>query len=302
MATPLYLGIDLGTTNSTAAAFDGEHLTLIRNAQGANLTPSVVRLDARGAVTVGDRARRLLDSDPLNTRSEFKRLMGTAMKRCLLVSILLGMGCAAPRPIPGVVRPEPGAQPLESLPLRSPSPPPVPVEDDKSVRFPRFFEQQAIKVGARSDPYELDGVTLRAIQLAANDFLPPGSESQPCEDRQEAQHYRVIRQGDVVFVYIYEDPKYCGFSSPALDSGAKYAISTDGRILRRVIDGQPEEPFEPVNLDAGGWVPARPGVPSGYDAIGNAPSRASPPEPPDGGTAPSQPVSPPASHVGTDGG
>ncbi len=78
MAPPLYLGIDLGTTNSTAAAFDGEQLTLIRNAQGANLTPSVVRIDARGAVTVGERARRLLDSDPQNTRSEFKRLMGTA--------------------------------------------------------------------------------------------------------------------------------------------------------------------------------------------------------------------------------
>ncbi|MFL5358155.1 Hsp70 family protein [Archangium sp.] len=78
MASPLYLGIDLGTTNSTAAAFDGEQLTLLRNAQGANLTPSVVRIDARGAVTVGERARRLLDSDPQNTRSEFKRLMGTA--------------------------------------------------------------------------------------------------------------------------------------------------------------------------------------------------------------------------------
>ncbi|WNG13957.1 Hsp70 family protein [Cystobacter fuscus] len=77
MATPLYLGIDLGTTNSTAAAFDGEQLTLIRTAQGGNLTPSVVRLDARGTVTVGERARRLLDSDPQNTRSEFKRLMGT---------------------------------------------------------------------------------------------------------------------------------------------------------------------------------------------------------------------------------
>ncbi|APR84198.1 Chaperone protein DnaK [Minicystis rosea] len=75
---PLYVGIDLGTTNSTAAVFDGEKVTLIRNAQGATLTPSVVRIDARGAVTVGGRARRFLESDPQNTRSEFKRLMGTA--------------------------------------------------------------------------------------------------------------------------------------------------------------------------------------------------------------------------------
>jgi molecular chaperone DnaK len=37
----------------------------------------VVRIDARGNVTVGARARRFLDTDPDNTRSEFKRLMGS---------------------------------------------------------------------------------------------------------------------------------------------------------------------------------------------------------------------------------
>jgi molecular chaperone DnaK len=77
-AQPLYVGIDLGTTNSTAAVFDGQHLTVIRNGQGGVLTPSVVRIDARGNVLVGTRARRFLDSDPDNTRNEFKRLMGTA--------------------------------------------------------------------------------------------------------------------------------------------------------------------------------------------------------------------------------
>ena len=72
-----YLGIDLGTTNSAAAVFDGTQVTSVRNAQGGTLTPSVVRIDARGNVTVGARARRFLDADPRNTRSEFKRLMGT---------------------------------------------------------------------------------------------------------------------------------------------------------------------------------------------------------------------------------
>ena len=75
---PLYVGIDLGTTNSTAAVFDGEKVTLVRSSQGATLTPSVVRIDGRGGVTVGARARRFLESDPGNTRAEFKRLMGTA--------------------------------------------------------------------------------------------------------------------------------------------------------------------------------------------------------------------------------
>jgi molecular chaperone DnaK len=81
MATgPLYVGIDLGTTNSTAAVFDGERVTLVRNSQGATLTPSVVRIDGRNTVTVGARARRFLETDPQNTRSEFKRLMGTAQQ------------------------------------------------------------------------------------------------------------------------------------------------------------------------------------------------------------------------------
>jgi molecular chaperone DnaK len=76
-ARSVYLGIDLGTTNSAAAVFDGERLELVRNAQGATITPSVVRIDARGNVTVGERARRMIDQDSENVRTEFKRLMGT---------------------------------------------------------------------------------------------------------------------------------------------------------------------------------------------------------------------------------
>ena len=71
-------GIDLGTTNSALAAFDGEAVTVVESAQGGALTPSVVRIDARGQISVGRRAQRFLESDPGNTRAEFKRLMGTA--------------------------------------------------------------------------------------------------------------------------------------------------------------------------------------------------------------------------------
>jgi molecular chaperone DnaK len=77
---PLYVGIDLGTTNSAAAVFDGSALSLIRNGQGGVLTPSVVRIDSRGSILVGSRARRFLDTDTANTRAEFKRLMGTPHK------------------------------------------------------------------------------------------------------------------------------------------------------------------------------------------------------------------------------
>jgi molecular chaperone DnaK len=75
--TPLYVGIDLGTTNSAAAVFDGERVSVVRNAQGATVTPSIVRVDKQGRVTVGTRARRFVEQDPANTAAEFKRLMGT---------------------------------------------------------------------------------------------------------------------------------------------------------------------------------------------------------------------------------
>ena len=71
------MGIDLGTTNSAACVFDGEQLQSIRSSAGETLTPSVVRIDARGNVSVGTRAFRFLHKDPENTRGEFKRLMGS---------------------------------------------------------------------------------------------------------------------------------------------------------------------------------------------------------------------------------
>jgi molecular chaperone DnaK len=74
----LHLGIDLGTSNSAAAIFDGTAITVVRNAQGSALTPSIVRIDARGGVQTGARAQRFLESDAANTRTEFKRLMGTS--------------------------------------------------------------------------------------------------------------------------------------------------------------------------------------------------------------------------------
>ncbi len=76
----LFLGIDLGTTNSAAAVFDGSQVHLVRNPQGGTLTPSIIRLDAKGNALVGAKARRMLDADPDNTRGEFKRLMGTGQE------------------------------------------------------------------------------------------------------------------------------------------------------------------------------------------------------------------------------
>jgi hypothetical protein len=174
--------------------------------------------------------------------------------------------------------------------MRSPYTPPVPVENDTSIRFPSFFERDAVEVGANGTLYELDGVMLRALVIAANDFLPPGGKNRPCEYRQEAQRYRILRQEGIIFIYVLPDHHYCGDPMP-LDGGVKYAISTTGRILRRILDGQPEEPLGPMDRDAGGWVPAMPGVPSGYDEL-LKPSSSSHLEPRNGGSSASFPAPP----------
>jgi molecular chaperone DnaK len=77
-STTLDFGIDLGTTNSAIARLESSGPVVIKNGDETEVTPSVVRIDARGVVTVGRRARQHLEADPANTRSEFKRLMGTA--------------------------------------------------------------------------------------------------------------------------------------------------------------------------------------------------------------------------------
>ena len=70
-------GIDLGTTNSSIAVMQGESVQVLRNGDGAEVTPSVVRVGADGALLVGRRAKQVLELDPDNARAEFKRLMGT---------------------------------------------------------------------------------------------------------------------------------------------------------------------------------------------------------------------------------
>ncbi|MBN1204589.1 MAG: hypothetical protein JXB05_06660 [Myxococcaceae bacterium] len=143
----------------------------------------------------------------------------------------------------------------------------MPVEDDRSIVFPQFFERTAVEVGTQGALYELEGVVLQAVMIAANDFLPPSAKERPCWDRQEAHRYRVIRQGNVIFIRIDEDPASCGGGYVPLDSGAKYAVSTDGRILRRVVDGEPEGPLGPAAPDAGKPpAPAKPVDSSAGDA------------------------------------
>ncbi len=71
------IGIDLGTTNSLCAVFRNGQPTLIPNAHGEVLTPSVVGILEDGQVVVGAPARELRVTRPERCASTFKRLMGT---------------------------------------------------------------------------------------------------------------------------------------------------------------------------------------------------------------------------------
>lgn len=165
----------------------------------------------------------------------------------------------------------------------------APLEDDTSIVFPRFSERTAVAVGTGEELYELDGVMLRAAMVAVNDFLPPGAKNPSCWDRQEAYRYRVIRQGDIVFVRISPDLAYCGRKFLMLDAGATYAISSEGRILRRLFDGEPEGSLTREPSDAGvRGDPMAPGTAPSVETHPNEPSSFLPPQWLDGGSGPAE--------------
>jgi hypothetical protein len=83
----------------------------------------------------------------------------------------------------------------------------------------------------------LDGYVLRAIRIAADDLLPPEEPALSCLYQKSSYRYQAVRQGDLIFVRIDFDPRSCGGSMGMLDGGATYAISLEGLILRRALDG-----------------------------------------------------------------
>lgn len=74
------IGIDLGTTNSCVAVFEGNERVIIPNPQGGRTTPSVVAFTKTGERLVGESAKRQAVTNPDRTISSIKRDMGTARK------------------------------------------------------------------------------------------------------------------------------------------------------------------------------------------------------------------------------
>jgi len=74
------IGIDLGTTNSCVAVFEGGEPVVIPNPEGARTTPSVVAFSKTGERMVGQIAKRQAIINPDRTVSSIKRDMGTSRK------------------------------------------------------------------------------------------------------------------------------------------------------------------------------------------------------------------------------
>src|SRR4029079_3544524 len=71
------IGIDLGTTNSAMAVLEAGQPTILENAEGSRITPSVVAIDPKtGQRLVGTLARRQAVTNPENTVFAIKRFMG----------------------------------------------------------------------------------------------------------------------------------------------------------------------------------------------------------------------------------
>ena len=77
------IGIDLGTTNSCVAVFEGGEPIVIPNPEGARTTPSVVAFSKTGERMVGQIAKRQAITNPDRTISSIKREMGTAHKTAI---------------------------------------------------------------------------------------------------------------------------------------------------------------------------------------------------------------------------
>src|SRR5713226_7197166 len=80
MATDRIVGIDLGTTNSLVAFMPGDRPVVIPGEDGVNLVPSVVALDDKDQIIVGNAARKYLIETPERAVYSIKRLMGRGIE------------------------------------------------------------------------------------------------------------------------------------------------------------------------------------------------------------------------------
>ena len=74
------IGIDLGTTNSCVAAYEGGEAVVIANSEGGRTTPSVVAFTKSGERLIGQMAKRQAVTNSERTIASIKRQMGSDLR------------------------------------------------------------------------------------------------------------------------------------------------------------------------------------------------------------------------------
>ena len=119
-------GIDLGTTHSLVATVRSGASTILADANGSVILPSVVRYCEDGSVVVGEVARQHASEDPLNTLSSVKRFMGrglqdvTSLGGILPYRFVAGDGMVCMETVGGAISPvQASAEILKTLAARA---------------------------------------------------------------------------------------------------------------------------------------------------------------------------------------
>ena len=142
------IGIDLGTTNSLVSIVRGGMAKTLADEQGRHLLPSVVHYCKEGMRTVGHEAAAKTLSDPLNTLSSVKRLLGRGSGELKTLGNEMpydfevdGIGMAKIKTAVGLVSPvEASAEILRSLVSRAESNTGSSI-DGAVITVPAYFDE-----------------------------------------------------------------------------------------------------------------------------------------------------------------
>lgn len=119
----MYLGIDLGTSNSAVVGHVDSKLRLFKTSDGTDVLPSVIYLDKRGHRFIGKTAYDRLLSAPQNVAHGFKRSMGTKNPISIAGETWTPVECSAEiiKTLVGQAMTEAGTQEIEGVVITTPA-------------------------------------------------------------------------------------------------------------------------------------------------------------------------------------
>lgn len=119
----MYLGIDLGTSNSAVVGHTNGALRLFKTSDGTDVLPSVIYLDKRGHRFIGKSAYDRLLSAPQNVAQGFKRSMGTKNQISFAGQVWTPVECSAEiiKALIGQAMTEAGNQEIEGVVITTPA-------------------------------------------------------------------------------------------------------------------------------------------------------------------------------------